>query len=292
MKKTIVLCLLFCAAMSNGCGTSANTATTTTIATTTTTMASTTTTIASTTTTSTVGETTTSTITTTSTTSTTYSSIPPAVTGFQAFAGDGQISLAWTNPTHPNFIGVKILRKTSEYPTSPTDGTLVYSGTGSSETDTGLTNGTAYYYTAYTFNATPEYSSGATAEATPYAITPGVTVGNNSAFYDYIDGSSYLVAYDGQYLGIISSNAYLSDSIMNPYGSYGSQYATNSIFNPYGTYGSVYNSYSATNPYTTTPPVIVLSTIYGDVAIAYLTKNQYLTNAIDPDLLVAYYNTK
>ena len=45
---------------------------------------------------------------------------------------------------------------------------------------------------------------------------------------------SFLLAQDGQFLGMLSSNKYQSDSVMNEYGSYGSKYSSTSIFNQYG----------------------------------------------------------
>ena len=69
---------------------------------------------------------------------------------------------------------------------------------------------------------------------------------------------SFLLAQDGQFLGMLSSNKYQSDSVMNEYGSYGSKYSSTSIFNQYGQYGSRYASYSPFNPYTSTPPQIIL----------------------------------
>ena len=107
---------------------------------------------------------------------------PPAdVSGFTAMAGDEQISLSWTNPTDADFAGVKILRKTGSHPTTPTDGTVVYDGTGTSTTDTGLTNGTTYYYTAFSYDGVPNYSAGATTSGTPEASTTS-TIGNTTVF--------------------------------------------------------------------------------------------------------------
>ena len=51
---------------------------------------------------------------------------------------------------------------------------------------------------------------------------------------------SFLLAQDGQFLGMLSSNKYQSDSVINKYGSYGSKYSSTSIFNQYGQYGSRY----------------------------------------------------
>lgn len=44
---------------------------------------------------------------------------------------------------------------------------------------------------------------------------------------------SFLLAQDGQFLGMLSSNKYQSDSVMNEYGS---KYSSTSIFNQYGQY--------------------------------------------------------
>lgn len=49
-------------------------------------------------------------------------------------------------------------------------------------------------------------------------------------------GESFLIAADGQYLGQLSSNRFLTDSLMNEYGPYGSIYSSISIFNRYSTW--------------------------------------------------------
>src|SRR3972149_235895 len=59
-------------------------------------------------------------------------STPPAPSNFKAAPGNGQVSLTWTNPTNADFAGVKVVRKTGGYPASVTDGTSVYTGTGTS----------------------------------------------------------------------------------------------------------------------------------------------------------------
>ena len=92
---------------------------------------------------------------------------------------------------------------------------------------------------------------------------------------------SFLLAQDGQFLGILSSNKYQLDSIMNEYGSYGSKYSSTSIFNQYSKYGSSYGFYSPFNPYTSTPPQIILRGIW----IGLLTTNTILQNRLDPHQL-------
>ena len=80
---------------------------------------------------------------------------------------------------------------------------------------------------------------------------------------------------DGTYLGQLTDNPYLPDSITNPYGPYGSRYAPNSVNNPYGRYGSRFSPNSANNPYATNPPKL------------YAPNGKYLgnlsKNRFDPD---------
>jgi hypothetical protein len=60
-----------------------------------------------------------------------------------------------------NTIGLLIQRKIDGYPSSPTDGTQVYFGTGNSFTDTGLITSTTYYYRAWSYyNEINAYSPG------------------------------------------------------------------------------------------------------------------------------------
>ncbi|MDF2950777.1 MAG: hypothetical protein K0S18_360 [Anaerocolumna sp.] len=61
------------------------------------------------------------------------------------------LTISWTSPVL-NYMAVRIVRKASGYPTSPTDGTVIYEGTATSKTDIGLTANTAYYYRAFVYN--------------------------------------------------------------------------------------------------------------------------------------------
>ena len=103
------------------------------------------------------------------TASTSDTTAPANTTNFTAVGEDGQVNLSWTNPSDADFAGTKILRKTGSYPGSVTDGTQIYTGTSTSYTDTGLTNGTTYYYKTFTYDEVPNYSSGTEANATPFA---------------------------------------------------------------------------------------------------------------------------
>lgn len=103
--------------------------------------------------------------------------VPPQVSGLAVTVGStvsGYMRVAWTNPTAATFAGVRIMYKAGSYPTSPTDGTLLYAGTGTAAEKTGLIDGTLYYIRAFSYNLSNSvYSynnqtSGAQATGTPY----------------------------------------------------------------------------------------------------------------------------
>ncbi len=83
---------------------------------------------------------------------------PGAISNFQATGTNTGINLSWVNPVDSDYLETKIIRKTGSFPTSVSDGTEVYSGTASSFSNTGLTNGITYYYTAFAVDTTYNYS--------------------------------------------------------------------------------------------------------------------------------------
>jgi len=107
---------------------------------------------------------------------------PSAPASFTASAqSDGSINLSWVNPTEADFAGVVILRKTGSYATgiNDTGATSIYTGTGSSYSDSAVISGTQYFYSIFAFDtqATPNYSVAANLTATPIDTTApaGVT---------------------------------------------------------------------------------------------------------------------
>ena len=108
----------------------------------------------------------------------TDTSPPGNVTGFSALPADSQITLSWNNPTDSDFTGVLIRRKTTGFPASLNDGNLIFDGPGASFQETGLANGTTYFYSAFAHDGVPNYASGAQTGATPIS---GIT-GNPSAW--------------------------------------------------------------------------------------------------------------
>ena len=102
---------------------------------------------------------------------------PNDVTGFTATPSSGRVSLSWTNPTDADFKGVMLRYRTDgTYPTSKTDGLQAADQTGvPGATDyfdhVSLTNGVTYYYSAFTYDTTLNYSSTAHAQATPISLS-------------------------------------------------------------------------------------------------------------------------
>ncbi len=101
---------------------------------------------------------------------------PGPVTAFSATPGNARVTLGWTNPADSDFKSTRILRSTMGFATSPTPGTgqtQIYDGTGTSYLDSGRTNGTRYYYTAFTRDAKDNWGTAVTASAVPTAPVDG-----------------------------------------------------------------------------------------------------------------------
>lgn len=106
---------------------------------------------------------------------------PGPVTALAATPGDGSVHLAWTNPPDPDLAEVCVRRAEGAAPASATDGTAVYSGTGTACDDGALTNGTTYSYAVFTRDVAGNWSIGATLDAVPrqattLSLAPGKTV--------------------------------------------------------------------------------------------------------------------
>lgn len=97
-------------------------------------------------------------------------------------------------------------------------------------------------------------------------------------------GALRIVAADGTYLGLATSDQFGADSVCNEFGTYGSKFQTNSIFNEFGTYGSEFQTQSAYSQFTSTPPALVCPG--PNTIIGYVTKG-LKAPAVDPDNLCA-----
>src|SRR5262249_15970201 len=109
-----------------------------------------------------------------STTISSSDTTPPGdVQNFTAVPGNGQVSLSWVNPADTDLKGVMIRYRTDGvFPANNNDGLLVVDLTeapsaSDSFVHSGLTNGTTYYYSAFTYDMTLNYSSTAHVQSTP-----------------------------------------------------------------------------------------------------------------------------
>ena len=93
---------------------------------------------------------------------------PAEVTSLKAVHGDSLVSLSWVNPADTDFKEVMIRCSDTAYPGDPADGYEVYVGTGPTANESGLTNGTQYYYTIFTCDNSGNYSTGETIAITPH----------------------------------------------------------------------------------------------------------------------------
>lgn len=110
--------------------------------------------------------------------------LPPS--DLAASAGNTQVSLTWTDPGDETSGGqvvaewefTRIVRKVGSAPANQNDGVIVVDSTVKNQymsepfVDTGLTNGTTYYYGAFACSAAGAWSDGAFVSAVPVAGTP------------------------------------------------------------------------------------------------------------------------
>jgi hypothetical protein len=71
---------------------------------------------------------------------------------------DGEIVFSWNNPGEANFVRTVIVKKDGSYPSSPSDGKVIYEGRGTTFSDTSLENGKTQYYALYSYNHDRIYS--------------------------------------------------------------------------------------------------------------------------------------
>jgi hypothetical protein len=102
-----------------------------------------------------------------------------------------------------------------------------------------------------------------------------------STLLSELEGAT-IVAQDGPFLGVISTNSLDAKSITNDLGLYGSNLSVTSIFNDLCEYGGDINMYSPFCDYTSTPPKMYTR----NGRWAYLTVNSALRPRIDPHWLI------
>ncbi len=137
---------------------------------------------------------------------------PGDATNFTAVPGNSVVNLNWTNPTDSDYKGVMIRYRTDGvYPTSNADGMLAMDRTevaGSNDyfVHSGLSNGTTYSYSAFTYDTSGNYSHTAHSQATPANVSisslsptnglAGATVVISGIGFGSIQGTS-IVSFSG-----------------------------------------------------------------------------------------------
>jgi autotransporter-associated beta strand protein len=136
---------------------------------------------------------------------------PTNVTGLSATAGNGTLIVNWTNPSCVDEI-IIVAKPTSSITATPVgdgssyasnlsfgnggasafDGTgfVVYKGTSSPQTITGLTNGTNYFIEVFTRKGTT-WSSGSEVNATPNLVNATAILWSNSGGSAWLTGSNW-----------------------------------------------------------------------------------------------------
>lgn len=112
---------------------------------------------------------------------------PANVTNASGTAGTSTVSISWTNPADADFATTTVLRATSSISVAPTEGTVytvgqsinttttvacVVASSTANCTDTGLTQGTAYYYKIFSQDNYANYATGTVPNGNPFTPNP------------------------------------------------------------------------------------------------------------------------
>lgn len=99
--------------------------------------------------------------------SATPSNIPDQVSNVELVGNKGSATLTWTNPTNLSYSVTKVIQKIDSDPESPTDGTEVYSGTGTETTVSGLQDSINYHFGIFALSEDGQYKPPVTKTYTP-----------------------------------------------------------------------------------------------------------------------------
>lgn len=123
-----------------------------------------------------------------------YIENPSPCTDISARARDKKVTITWTDPPETEkkenqtvtWAGTKLVRKLESAPESYDDGELLKTSTTHDEhktngyEDTGLENGTEYFYAVFSYSTDGKYSEGISTSATPKEMTYDQELANNS----------------------------------------------------------------------------------------------------------------
>jgi hypothetical protein len=111
-----------------------------------------------------------------------FLTLPPNVLNFSATPESSDIALAWKLPFDESIVGVQLVRSTSFYPSTPSDGQVIFENSDASGVDqfvdTNVKKGVTYYYTIFTRDLEGSFSSGVVASAR--ILLPGETAATST----------------------------------------------------------------------------------------------------------------
>lgn len=96
------------------------------------------------------------------------------VVDLQASVVQDGVALSWRNPEDIDITRIRVVRRSDFYPSSPTDGAVIFDNVGQSAVDTSIASGETRYYAVFVY-AEGAYSTGALVHATRAAELPGDT---------------------------------------------------------------------------------------------------------------------
>jgi len=111
-----------------------------------------------------------------------FITLPPNVLNFSATAASSSIVLDWTMPIDKSIVGVRLVRSTTFYPSTPDDGQIIFENNDASSTtqfvDENVKPDTTYFYSIFTEDISGNFSSGAVASAR--ILLPGETAATST----------------------------------------------------------------------------------------------------------------
>ena len=90
-----------------------------------------------------------------------YANLPIQINSprnFSALFENGYVKLNWSNDNNPNLASVVIVRKESDFPALPNDGTVIFNSNGVEVIDSGVDSNSTYYYSAFSVDSSGGYS--------------------------------------------------------------------------------------------------------------------------------------
>ncbi len=144
-----------------------------------------------------------------------YDGTSPTDGTLTATPGDGQVSLSWSgfSDTTSGISSYTLVSSTSDYPSSCSSGTQIYSGTATSYNHDGLTNSTTYYYRICAIDNADNTSSGTTVSATPNTSpTATITSPSDGSIYTKDDSITFTGTGEDAEDGTLTGNSLLWSS--------------------------------------------------------------------------------